>query len=203
MRKILLGAVLATVILLGVNYCSDRQESKVEAASQLIQQQIKNVGKLIVTEGHFAEVFTYKDSKTKLGLDFLRADKQALIVVNARVDIAYDLNQLQTEIDEEAKTVTITYLPEPEIKISPDIEYYDIQQDYLNQFSAEDYNTIKAQVNQLVNDRIALSNLKENARDRILAELQKLYIVTQSMGWSLQFQGMDNPLNSNTIPFKN
>jgi hypothetical protein len=37
----------------------------------LIQQQILNVGKLIVTEGHFSEVITYKNQeKYLMGITF-------------------------------------------------------------------------------------------------------------------------------------
>ena len=50
------------------------------------------------------------------------------------------------KIDEKTKTLTILSIPEEEIKINPDLEYYDIQADYLNAFEAKDYNDIKETV---------------------------------------------------------
>src|SRR5690606_18109873 len=100
----------------------------------------------VVTEGNFAQVFSYNDSK-KFYLDIFSARKKALIIVNADVTVAYDLSKLKTEINPETKTVTITYIPEEEISINPNIEYYDITQDYLNQFDAKDYNKIQERVN--------------------------------------------------------
>lgn len=69
MRKILFGVILTLVIVFAFRYCDDKQEDKIllKESTALIQEQIKNVGKLVVTEGHFSEVFTYKNSKGVFG----------------------------------------------------------------------------------------------------------------------------------------
>lgn len=147
MRNIFLGIVIAFVIVFGLRYCEDRKDTReqLEANTALIQKELKNVGKLIVTEGSYAQVFSYNDSKD-LMYGLFDARKKALIVVNAKASIAYDLSQVTTNIDEVTKTVTITNIPEPELSINPNIEYYDVTQDYLNQFTASDYNKIKQRV---------------------------------------------------------
>jgi len=65
-------------------------------------------------------------------------DKKALVVVNAEVTVAYDLAKIDFEVDDENKTLYIKSIPEPEIKINPDFEYYDVSADYLNPFEASD-----------------------------------------------------------------
>jgi len=85
----------------------------------LIQKQINNVGKLIVTEGHFSEVFNYKNSKEIFG-DYITSDKKAVVIVNADVSIAYDLSKIEYTIDETTKTLKILSIPDEEIKINPD-----------------------------------------------------------------------------------
>ena len=144
MRKILFGVIITLVILFSFKYCEDQQENKnvLQESSTLIQEQIKNVGKLIVTEGHFSEVFNYKNSKDIFG-DYFTSEKKALVVVNADVAIAYDLSKIEFKVNEQTKTLTILSVPKEEIKISPDFEYYDIQADFLNPFEATDYNNIK------------------------------------------------------------
>ena len=87
----------------------------------LIQQQISNVSKLIVTEGHFAEVYNYKDSQELFG-PLITADKNALVVVNAEVTVAYDLSKIGFEVDEATKTLYVKSIPDAEIKINPDFE---------------------------------------------------------------------------------
>lgn len=188
MRNIFLGIVIAFVIVFGLRYCENRKDNReqLEANTALIQKELKNVGKLIVTEGSYAQVFTYNDSKDLL-YGMFDARKKALIVVNAKATIAYDLSQVNTEVDETTKTVTITNIPEPELSINPNIQYYDVTQDYLNQFTASDYNKIKSRIEKSLRKKIETSELRTNAENRLISELQKIYILTNSMGWTLKY----------------
>ncbi|MFL0352034.1 DUF4230 domain-containing protein [Xanthomarina sp. GH4-25] len=190
MRKILFGVIITLVVLFTFKYCEDKQEGKMvlKESSALIQEQIKNVGKLIVTEGHFSEVFTYNNSKAVFA-DLVNAEKKALVVVNANVTIAYDLSKIEYQIDEASKTLTILSIPTEEIKINPDFEYYDVQADYLNPFEAKDYNAIKETVNKSLMKKVNASEIKSNAQNRLISELSKFYILTNSLGWTLQYNG--------------
>ncbi|MEM7086298.1 MAG: DUF4230 domain-containing protein [Bacteroidota bacterium] len=185
MRNIFFGIVIALVIVFGLRYCEHRKDATEQSA--LIQNELRNVSKLVVAEGTYAQVYTYEDFKTWY-FDFLSAKKKALVIVNAQASIAYDLNKVETEVDEVSKTVTITGIPEPELTINPSIEYYDVQQDYLNPFGAEDYNKIKHQVEDSLRKTIQKSSLVTNAENRFISELQKIYILTHSMGWKLQYE---------------
>jgi hypothetical protein len=188
MKKIFIGVILALAAVLIIRSCSEEKERKsiLKENSMLIQEQINNVSKLIVTEGHFAEVYNYKDSQQLFG-PLITADKKALVVVNAEVTVGYDLSLIKFEIDEETKTLRILDIPEPEIKINPDFEYYDVTSDYLNQFNAEDYNKIKRNVNASLLKKIEASTLKSNAENRLLSELSKFLVLTNSMGWTLAY----------------
>lgn len=189
MKKILIGAVIALASVLIYRSCADDREQKtiLEENSMLIQQELKNVSKLIVTEGHFAEVYNYKDSKELFG-PLITAHKKALVVVNADVSIAYDMSKINYEVDQENKVLKITQIPEPEIKISPDFEYYDVTADYLNPFNAGDYNAIKRNVNASLMKKIEASSLRSNAENRLLSELSRILVLTNTMGWTLVYE---------------
>lgn len=195
MKKILIGAVIALASVLIYRSCTDDREQKtiLQENSMLIQQELKNVSKLIVTEGHFAEVYNYKDSRELFG-PLVTAQKKALVVVNAEVMVIYDLSQVTYDLDEENKTVKITNIPEPEIKINPDFEYYDVTADYLNPFKAEDYNLIKRNVNASLMKKIDASTLRSNAENRLVSELSRILVLTHSMGWTLVFE--DTPVQN-------
>ena len=188
MRKILFGVIITLVVLFTFKYCGDKQEEKIvlKENTALIQEQIKNVGKLVVTEGHFSEVFTYKNSKAVFA-DLLEAEKKAVVIVNADVTIGYDLSKIEYEVDKLNKTLRIKSIPKEEIKISPDFEYYDIQADFLNQFEAKDYNEIKETVNKSLMKKIEASDLKSNAQNRLISELSKFFILTNSLDWTLEY----------------
>ncbi len=189
MKNFIIGILILFVTILGFMIWDERnsQERLLEENTDLIQEQVRKVGKLVVTEGNFSQVFTYKNSKS-FYLDIFSARKKALIVVNADVSIAYDLSKLEIEIDKENRKVIIKDIPEEEISINPNIKYYDVTQDYLNQFEAEDYNEIKERIENNLKEKIRNSSLKKNAKNRLISELQKIYILTNSMGWTLEYQ---------------
>ncbi len=164
------------------------ETSSVEYDTALIQEQIKNVGKLVVTEGHFSEVMTYKDQKKYIG-DLISFEKKALVVINADVAVSFDLSKIKYDIDEKSKTVKITSIPKEEIKISPDIKYYNVDQSTFNEFTGDDYNKINKIVKANLAKKIEKSTLKSNAKNRLISELSKILIVTNSMGWKLQYNG--------------
>lgn len=188
-RFIVFIALIATVALL-FKYCDFKKgdDSTAVDSSGLIQQQILNVGKLVVTEGHFSEVITYKN-KEKYLMGIVSFDKKALVVVNADVTVAYDLHKMKYDIDEKNKTITIVSIPKEEIKISPDIKFYDVEQSKLNPFTGDDYNKINKSVKANLAKKIDKSTLKSNAQNRLISELSKLLITTSSLGWTLKYEG--------------
>lgn len=189
MRKLLYILILVMVVLFGYRYIfNDNDKTSIQENSALIQEQIKNVSKLVVTEGHFSQVFTYKNSKA-IFANLVNVEKKALVVVNADVTVSYDLSQITYELDEKTKTLKILSIPKEEINISPDFEYYDVTADFLNPFEAEDYNKIKDKVKGQLMKKVEASNLKSNAQNRLISELAKFYILTSSLGWTLEYQG--------------
>jgi Protein of unknown function (DUF4230) len=188
-RKWAILILMAFVLFFGYQFFSSKKDtSSIEYDTNLIQQQIKNVGKLVVTEGHFAEVLTYKDKKETYipGLSF---NKKALVVINADVTVAFDLSKVKYDIDEKNKTVTIVSIPTEEIKISPDFKYYDTESSTFNEFTGDDYNKINKLARENLKKKIDQSTLKSNAQNRLISELSKILIVTNSMGWELKYDG--------------
>lgn len=189
MRKLLYVLILVMVVMFGYrSIFNNKDKTILQENSALIQEQIRNVSKLVVTEGHFSQVFTYKNSKA-IFANLVNVEKKALVVVNADVTVSYDLSQIEYQLDETTKTLKILSILKEEINISPDFEYYDVSADYLNPFKAEDYNKIKDKVRAQLMKKVEASNLKSNAQNRLISELSKFYILTNSLGWTLQYEG--------------
>ncbi|WP_417942252.1 DUF4230 domain-containing protein [Flavobacterium sp. RS13.1] len=190
LKKILVGSGIVLAIILAFRYCEFKKndDTGIEYNTNLIQQQILNVGKLVVTEGHFSEVITYKNQQ-KYFMNMISFEKKALVVVNANVTVAYDLHKMKYDIDEKNKTITILNIPKEEITINPDIQFYDVEQSKLNPFTGDDYNKINKSVKANLAKKIDKSTLKTNAQNRLISELSKILIMTNSMGWKLQYNG--------------
>ena len=190
LRRILIGIGIIVGIFLLFKFCDFKKndDEDVTYNTNLIQQQILNVGKLVVTEGHFSEVITYKNQQKYL-LDMLSFEKKALVIVNADVTVAYDLHKMKYDIDEKNKTITIISIPKEEVKISPDIQFYNVEQSKMNPFTGDDYNNINKSVKANLAKKIENSTLKTNAQNRLISELSKLLITTSTLGWTLKYDG--------------
>lgn len=190
-RKWLVVMLVAILLLLVYKFLSktDTSATTVEYDTALIQQQIKNVGKLVVTEGHFSEVMTYKDQKKYLG-DWLSFEKKAIVVINAEVTVGFDLSQVRFEVDSIHKILKIKNLPKEEIKISPDYKYYNIDESTFNEFEGKDYNKINKIARANLAKKINSSSLKTDAKKRLKEELYKLYSFVEILKWKVEIEGV-------------
>ncbi|MDQ7917540.1 DUF4230 domain-containing protein [Mesonia sp. MT50] len=187
MKKLIIGIIIAVLVVFAYQYFTDRKDKKTELAqtSALIEKEVKNVSKLVVIESSYAQIFTYKNTQNVfMGLT---AKKKAILAVNTKATVAYDLAQLQYEIMSDKKVLRITQVPEAELNIYPEFDFYDVSQDYLNQFEADDYNEIKKRVTKQIRKKIEKSAVMQNAENRLASELQKLFILTNSLGWTLEY----------------
>jgi len=162
-------------------------KSSVEPDSEIIQQQLKNVSKLVVNEAKLSQIYNYKDQKSYF-MNLFKFDKSAMILVSADVLVMYDLSKLEYQIDKKNKTVQITSIPKEEIKISPEIKVYNIEDSTFNSFKSEDYNQLSEKVKAEFRAKLLNSNIQKNAENRLISELSKFLVVTKSLGWTLKYQ---------------
>ena len=189
MKRILILAVICILLGSGFTYFIMKKasnSSQVLPDTELIAQQMKNVSKLVVNEAKISQIYNYKDEKTFMNL--MSFDKKALVVVNADVQIMYDLSKLEYVVDESTKTLRITHIPKEEIKINPDIKIYDVEESRFNAFRGSDYNEIQEKVRKQFFDQIKNSDIEKNAENRLVSELSKFLVVTKSLGWTLLYQ---------------
>lgn len=189
MKRILILAVICILLGSGFTYFIMKKasnSSQVLPDTELIAQQMKNVSKLVVNEAKISQIYNYKDEKSFMNL--MSFDKKALVVVNADVQIMYDLSKLEYVVDESTKTLRITHIPKEEIKINPDIKIYDVEESRFNAFRGSDYNEIQEKVRKQFFDQIKNSDIEKNAENRLVSELSKFLVVTKSLGWTLLYQ---------------
>ena len=138
----------------------------------------------MVSSGNFSEVYNFKDSK-KYFYDYVSFDKQAIVTVNAKVEVGYNLSQLDIQIDSLAKKIYINKIPKEEITIAPDVKYFDLQQSQFNSFSKEDLNKINQKSIEKIKQTVALTDLKKEAKTRFFEEISKIYQLSAIYGWEV------------------
>lgn len=180
-QLLFLLAVFALGGWLGYQYFSARSKP-VEDASVLLEK-IQAVTKLITVEGQFSEVYNYSEYQGYFSFFW---DKKVLVRVRATVSAGYDLNHLNLEADPQAKVVSMSALPEPQIlSIDHSLDYYDISEGIFASFSPEDYNRINQRAKDLIRDQAQKSALLPAARDQAAKMLDLIRFMVESAGWQL------------------
>ena len=151
---------------------------------QVVVNSIKNMSKLVVSSGNFSEVYNYSDSK-KYFYEYLSFDKKAIVTVNAKVEVGYDLSKLEIEIDSLEKKIYINKIPKASVSIFPDVKYFDLQQSQFNTFSKEELNKINKKSIEKIKETIKVTNLKETAKTRLFEEISKIYQLSAIYNWQV------------------
>ena len=188
--------VISVFIAVGIFYFvsslleRNRDKEQLIAETALIEKEINNVSKLVVTEMKYAKVYNYENTKS-YGWDFFQSQKTALIISNATAQVSYDLKKLNYKIDAPNKTIIIKYIPKPEVIIDPNLTFYQMDNGLLNRFESKDYNTINRKIKTDLKEEIEKDAVMKNAQNRLLSELSSLYIISNSMGWKLVYKNTE------------
>lgn len=179
----LIMAALALVsILVYRKFKSNKSTIEIEATT--IQKSVENISKLMVIEGHFSETYTYQE-KYKIFFDLIPQEKKAIVLLNAKALIGYDLKKLEIFIDKENRKVFIEKIPSEEVNIIPDLKFYDIQSSTLTSFNKDDINKVQADAKAKIEQQIEQSNLKQQARQRLVENLNSIVSLSNAMGWQV------------------
>lgn len=178
---VLLGVVLALLVPRNGGSHEVRQETSI------ITKSIARISKLMVAEGHFSEVMSHRDKKSYF-YDLFELEKKAILLVDAKVLVGYDLSLMSYEIDELNKTVYINALPEPELEIIPDVRFYDIQDSDFHKFTPAELNDMNKQAIDAIRARVDEGDLMLEAQEKVLESLDQIQLVIESMGWTLKMQ---------------
>lgn len=162
---------------------------KVEHQDQILLEKIKLVSKLITVEGQFSNIHNYKDYSWR---DFSPLRKKAVVKVDAKVSVGYDLKKMTIETDPLRKKVIIKNIPPPEIlSIDHNVSYYDMQEGLFNSFSEEDLNNIRAYTRQKLETEIKGSELMTTAKKEAQQIIDLIGMIVHDAGWEVEIQSPD------------
>ncbi|WP_428740993.1 DUF4230 domain-containing protein [Tenacibaculum sp.] len=184
MRFLKYTAVFVFGFLVAKFWYNKKEEKYKQEEIQVVVNGIQNLSKLVVAEGNFSEMYNYSDAK-KYFYGYLSFEKRAMLSVNAKVEVGYDLSKLEIQIDSVGKQIIINKIPTEEVVISPDIKYFDLQQSQFNTFSKEELNNLNAKAIEKIQSTITVSRLQKDAKTRLFEELSKIYQLSKIYNWKV------------------
>lgn len=183
------GAIITYIIFSRFNFVTKRK--RISSQAVVLKDKIKQVCKLISVEGDFAEIYHYESVRDKF-FDILLGKKKALILINAKAHVGFDLSKVKIESDTKSKTIKLNHFPQPELlTIETDFKYYDKKEGWLNPFTSADLNDINVEAKQYIVDKIPESGLITEARKEALNTILLVESIAGSIGWKLDYTSLE------------
>ncbi|NER12778.1 DUF4230 domain-containing protein [Leptobacterium flavescens] len=189
---LLLGLLVGALAMYGlfIYFKKKRNRELTEKQSVILLDKIRSVCKLISIEGDFAEIYHYENSKERF-LKLISSKKKALIIINAKAHIGFDLSKVKMKADKEQKRIFLSSFPQPEVlSIEPDLKYYDIKNGLFNKFDSRDLSELNREAKEHILEKIPESGLMEAARKEALDAVLLIENIVETIGWKLDYSAL-------------
>ncbi len=189
---VILGAILGAILsYLGIDFFKRKTKKEVtEKQSVVLIEKIKNVCKLISVEGEFSEIYHYENVKERF-LSLISSKKKAILLVNAKAQVGYDLSKIKITSNAEKKTIIIQDFPEAELlSVETNLKYYDKSDGIFNKFDAEDLTILNSEAKQFIVAKIPESGLIETANKELLEVVGIIKNIVETIGWKLDYSAL-------------
>ena len=185
---LLLGAILT---YFGLNYLKlQKKNETTNAQSVILMEKMRKVWKLITVEGDFAEIYHYENTKERF-LSMISSKKKAILLINAKAHVGFDLSKIKMEAINEKKVVKLTKFPNPEVlSLETDLKYYDKKEGLFNKFDSSDLTELNAKAKDFVMSKIPDSGLLETAKNEALEAVLMMQSIVETIGWTLDYQDL-------------
>ncbi len=159
--------------------------------SVVLLDKIRSVCKFITVEGDFSEIYHYEDVKEKW-FSLITGKKKALLLIDAKAHIGFDLTKIKMEADSNKRMLTLTNFPQPEVlTIETDFKYYDKKEGWANPFTASDLTDINMAAKQHIVDKIPSSGLLEEASRQALETIHLMEKLVETINWKMDYSALE------------
>lgn len=189
---LLIGAgVLAAVILLIIpfrNASQKKKEAQIESA--IVIEKIEKVLKVVTVEGHYSELINYEQAT----FDFPGFRKKAVVQVNGRILMGYNLDQLKADADVKKKILRINNISQPQvIAVEADARFFDLQQGIFNSFTKQELTQIDQKAKETIRNKAVTDGLVKRAEEQKYSLIEALCWPLIADGWVIEVDG--KPMN--------
>ncbi len=189
-----LGAIITYWVLNYVKIQNKKDRTNIQ--SSVLLEKIRSVCKLITVEGEFAEIYHYENVKERF-LSIVSSKKKAIILINAKAHIGFDLSKVKMEAFNDKQTIRLSEFPQPEVlSVDTDFKYYDKKDGLFNKFEASDLTELNVKAKEQVMLKIPESGLLDTARNEALEAVLMMQSIVETIGWTLDYQSLLLPENS-------
>ncbi len=180
------GIILTVFIFLSWRSCNKKEEgAMVNQDYYLITNQIQKMNKLVVLEQDFSSFQTHKSSAASIaGFDIL--PREMVLYTTAKAQVSYDLKKMKIDVDTVNKKLIIDKLPQPEIKIFPDVKIHFMDDYAVNRFKQKDINGIMESAKKNMVKSVNQNQLKQESKKQLKDNLNEIFVLAKALHYSVE-----------------
>ncbi len=189
-KNIVIGILLVLVSFLSFKlFIKNLLEKKnhSEVTSTIVIERIQKVMKLVTVEGNFSELMNYKDFDY---VDFPGFRKDAIVQVNAKVSIGYNLENLKMTTNEKEKKIIIQQMPKPQIlSIDTDIKFNNLSSGWFTSFSEAELSKLNQLGKEKIREKALNAELIKQAEEQRSDMFDLLFYMAKQNGYKIIIEG--------------
>lgn len=180
------GIILTVFAFLSWRSCHKKDDAAmINQDYYLITNQIQKMNKMVVLEQDFSSFQTHKSAAARVaGFDIL--PKEMVLYTTAKAQVSYDLKKMKIDVDTINKKVIIEELPQPEIKIFPDVKIHFMDDYAINRFTQSDINGIMESAKKNMAKSVNQNQLKEQSKKQLKKNLNEIFVLAKALHYTIE-----------------
>lgn len=180
------GIILTVFAFLSWRSCHKKDDAAmINQDYYLITNQIQKMNKMVVLEQDFSSFQTHKSAAARVaGFDIL--PKEMVLYTTAKAQVSYDLKKMKIDVDTINKKVIIEELPQPEIKIFPDVKIHFMDDYAINRFTQSDINGIMESAKKNMAKSVNQNQLTQESKKQLKENLNDIFVLAKALHYTIE-----------------
>ncbi|KFC21703.1 DUF4230 domain-containing protein [Chryseobacterium sp. FH1] len=189
------GIILTVFLFLSWRSCNKKEDAAlINQDYYLITNQIQKINKMVVLEQDFSSFQTHKSSAASIaGFDIL--PREMVLYTTAKAQVSYDLKRMKIDVDTVNKKLILQELPQPEIKIFPDVKIHFMDDYAINRFSQKDINGVMESAKKNMTKSVNQASLKQQSQKQLKDNLNDIFVLAKALHYSIEDKTNTFPSN--------
>jgi len=179
------GIILTVFLFLSWRSCNKKEDAAlINQDYYLITNQIQKMNKMVVLEQDFSSFQTHKSSAASIaGYDIL--PREMVLYTTAKAQVTYDLKKMKIDVDTVNKRLILQEIPQPEIKIFPDVKIHFMDDYAINRFTQKDINGVMESAKKNMAKSVNQANLKKQSEKQLKDNLNDIFVLAKALHYSI------------------
>lgn len=150
----------------------------------ILTNQISKMNKMVVLEQDFTTTNKSKVAYQLLGATISNNEVVTFTKTNAQV--SYDLNKMKLKVDSVNKKLIIEALPQPDIRIVPNVEIKSMDDSFFNRVNEAQLKKITQESKEYALKQIDENKLKEEGKKQLLENLDQIFVLAKALHYAVE-----------------